>query len=78
MQDVATTHLDGRLVTFGSAQIDERSRMIAIAIDARRQHFPDEASYRYAPLVGREDTNRWCEETRWQVVKDYNLRDMYI
>ena len=52
--------------------------LIAIAIDARRQRFPEEASYVYRPLAGREDENRWNEDTRHTVVKDYNLRDMYI
>jgi len=78
VQDVTVTHLDGRVVTFDSAQINERSRMIAIAIDARRKHFPNETPYCYQPLAGAQDDNRWCEETRRNVVKDYNLRDMYI
>ncbi|MDG1970346.1 MAG: hypothetical protein P8I56_05125, partial [Paracoccaceae bacterium] len=73
-----TELLSGDLTTFDQARVDERSRMIAIAIDARRQRFSDEASYVYRPLVGREDENRWNEDTRHNVVKDYNLRDMYI
>jgi ectoine hydroxylase-related dioxygenase (phytanoyl-CoA dioxygenase family) len=78
VQDVTVTHLDGRVVTFGSEQIHQRSRMIAIGIGARRQRFPDEKPYCYQPLVGEEDQNRWNEETRQTVVKDYNLLDMYI
>ena len=78
VQDVTTTNLEGRLLTFDSERIHERSRMIAIAIDARRQRFPNEKPYRYQPLAGEEDNNRWSEETRRNVVKDYNLRDMYI
>ena len=61
-----------------SARVNERSRMIPIAIDARRQRFPNETSYVYRPLEGREDENRWNDETRNTVVRDYNLRDMYI
>jgi Phytanoyl-CoA dioxygenase (PhyH) len=76
--NVTSTHLDGRVVTFGSAQIHQRSRMIAIAIDARKQRFPNEKSYRYQPLAGEEDENRWSEHTRQTVVKNYNLLDMYI
>lgn len=76
--NVTTELLSGDLTTFDQARVDERSRMIAIAIDARRQRFSDEASYVYRPLVGREDENRWNEDTRHNVVKDYNLRDMYI
>jgi hypothetical protein len=78
VQDVTVTHLDGRVVTFDAAQIHERSRMIAIGIDARRQRFPDEKPYCYQPLTNQQDENRWCEETRRDVVKDYNVRDMYI
>lgn len=78
VQDMTVEHLDGRIVTFDDAHIHERSRMIAIGIDARRQRFPDETPYRYGPLVGEEAENRWNETTRQTVVKDYNLRDMYI
>jgi hypothetical protein len=78
VQNVTTTHLDGRGVTFTTEQIRERSRMIAIGIDARRQRFPGETPYCYQPLVGEEERNRWTEATRQSVVKNYNLRDMYI
>ena len=78
VQDVTVTHLDGRVVTFDTAHIHERSRMIAIGIDARRQRFPDEKPYRYQPLADQEDEKHCCEDTRRDVVKDYNLRDMYI
>ncbi|WP_417518660.1 phytanoyl-CoA dioxygenase family protein [Minwuia sp.] len=76
--DVTTELLSGEPVTFDRARVEERSRMIQIAIDARRQRFPDEASYVYRPLAGQEDQNRWTEDTRRTVVRDYNLRDMYI
>ena len=78
VMDMTVEHLDGRVVTFDEAHIHERSRMIAIGIDARRQRFPDETPYRYAPLAGQEDDNRWSEATRETVVKNYNLRDMYV
>jgi hypothetical protein len=52
--------------------------MIQIAIDARRQKFTDEQPYRYQPMVGHEEENRWSEATRQTYLKDYNLRDMYI
>ena len=78
VQDVTVTHLDGRIITFDTALIRERSRMIAIGIDARRQRFPDEKPYHYRPLADQQDENRWCEETRRDVVKDYNVSDMYI
>ena len=78
VMDRTVEHLDGRVVTFDEAHIRERSRMIAIGIDARRQRFPDETPYRYAPLADEADENRWNETTREAVVKNYNLRDMYL
>jgi phytanoyl-CoA dioxygenase PhyH len=57
--------------------IEHRSRVIGYAIDARKQRFPDEVAYRYAPLVesGRDYT--WNEETQASL-KDYNLHDLSI
>ena len=78
VENVSTTMLDGREVTYDSERVRERSRMIPVAVDARRQRFPDERPYRYRPLADRADENRWTEETRQTVVRDYNLRDMYI
>jgi len=78
VMDITVEHLDGRVVTFDEAHIHERSRMIAIGIDARRQRFPDETPYCYAPLAEQENKNRWNETTRETVVKNYNLRDMYV
>jgi ectoine hydroxylase-related dioxygenase (phytanoyl-CoA dioxygenase family) len=78
VQDMTVEHLDGRVVTFDDDHIHERSRMIAIGIDARRQRFPDERPYCYQPLAGETEKNRWNEMTRQSVVKNYNLRDMYI
>ena len=78
MLNVTTELLSGEPTTFDEARVAERSRMIPIAIDARRQRFPDETGYVYRPLADREDENRWNEATRQTVVKNYNLRDMYI
>ncbi|MDE2954950.1 MAG: hypothetical protein OXR71_10530 [Gemmatimonadota bacterium] len=47
-----------------------------MGIDARQQRFPDESRYVYQPLVGEEDANRWNEETRESVLKNYNQRDL--
>ena len=55
VQDMTVQHLDDRVVTFDDDHIHERSRMIQIGIDARRQRFPDEAPYHYAPLAGELD-----------------------
>jgi ectoine hydroxylase-related dioxygenase (phytanoyl-CoA dioxygenase family) len=75
---VTTRRLNGVVETYDEARITERSRIIAIAIDARRQLFPQERSYVYRPLAGQEDANRWNETTRETVLKNYNQRDMFI
>lgn len=75
---VTARRLHGVMETYDEARIAERSRLIQIAIDARRQRFPQERSYVYRPLAGREDENRWNETTRETVLKNYNQRDMFI
>ena len=52
--------------------------MVAIAIDARQQRYPDEKRYRYQPLVGYEQDNVWNEATRENVVNGYPLLDLLI
>lgn len=37
----------------------KRQRMIQLAIDARRQKYPEEKAYVYQPFVGHEDECRW-------------------
>lgn len=75
---VSTTMLDGREVTYTSDWINERSRILPLAIDARRQRFPEERSFVYAPLADQVDSLRLNEETRESILKNYNLLDMYI
>jgi len=76
--NVTTRRLTGKVETFDQARIDSRTRIIQIAIDARRQRFPQEKSYVYRPLAGREDENRWNEQTRATVLRNYNQLDMFI
>ena len=63
---------------YDKQRIFERSSVIAVAIDARRQHFPDEKPYVYQPFAGLEDDYRWNAETYEQVIRDYNLKDLGI
>lgn len=63
--------------TFDAEFIKERSRLIGLAIDARRQRFPDETPYSYAPFVEDQDTYIWNAETQTSL-KDYNLMDLSI
>jgi len=63
--------------TYDEARIRERARLIAYAIDARSQRFPNETPYVYQPFVGQEDDYRWNDRAR-ATLKDYNLLDLSI
>jgi ectoine hydroxylase-related dioxygenase (phytanoyl-CoA dioxygenase family) len=57
--------------------IDTRSRLIGLAIDARRQRFPHETPYDYGPFAGRQDEFTWTDAAQASL-KDYNLMDLSI
>ena len=57
--------------------IDKRSRLIGLAIDARRQRFPDETPYNYAPFADTQKEFAWNMATQAEL-KDYNLMDLSI
>ena len=71
-------HADGELDTYTADRIRERSRIIQVAIDARHQKYPYERKFSYAPFVGDEGQNRWNDQTKATVVRDYYLLDMSI
>ncbi len=58
-------------------RIRSRARMIGYAIDARRQRFPDETSFDYAPFAGAGERYRWDADAK-AGLKDYNLLDLSI
>jgi hypothetical protein len=76
--NVTAKRLHGAVETFDEARIVERSRIIQLGIDARRQRFPQETPHVYKPFAGREDECRWNEAAREAVLKNYNQRDMFI
>jgi hypothetical protein len=57
--------------------IEHRSRVIGYAIDARKQRFPHEESYRYQPFIESDKDYSWTEAAR-AGLKDYNLHDLSI
>ena len=59
-------------------RVFERSRVIQVAIDARKQFYPEEKSFLYQPFMGKEDDYRWNQISRDEVIKDYNLKDLGI
>ena len=60
---VTARRLTGAVETYDEPRIAARTRILQLAIDARRQRFPQETSHVYRPLAGREDENRWNETT---------------
>ena len=63
---------------YDEQRIFERSAVIQVAIDARRQRFPEETPFRYRPFDGLEDEFRYNDETFERVIRDYNTKDLAI
>lgn len=61
--------------TFDENFIRERSRVIGLAIAARKERFPDETPYDYAPFAGKSFT---YDAAAQESLKDYNLMDLSI
>ena len=63
---------------YDEARVFARSAVIAVAIDARRQHYLDETPYVYQPFAGLEDDYRFSPDAYQRVIKNYNLLDLGI
>lgn len=63
---------------YDDARIEARAAVIAVAIDARRQAFPEETPFDYQPLAGREDDFRMTPTVFDRVIRNYNLYDLAI
>jgi hypothetical protein len=70
--------MKGQPEPMDAARIERRASVVPVAIDARRQRFPDERPFRYLPFAGREDRFRFDDETFDLVIRDYNLFDLSI
>jgi len=75
--DVMGAGIHAEAAVFDTDFIKERSRLIGLAIDARRQKYPDEVPYNYAPFQG-EDNNYIWNAAAQASLKDYNLKDLSI
>ncbi|RBP53208.1 hypothetical protein [Arenicella xantha] len=64
-------------VVYTEALIEQRAHAIGYAIDARRQRFPDETSYRYKPLADKNIQLKWDSDNTMPL-RDYNLLDLSI
>ena len=75
--NVTTRRLTGNMETYDQARIDARTRIIQLAIDARRQRFPDETPFAYQPHVREKLSYRWDDKARADI-RDYNMLDLSI
>jgi hypothetical protein len=62
---------------YDAERIRERARVIGYAIDARRQRFPAETPFTYAPHAADRDIYRWDAAAK-AGMRDYNLLDLGI
>jgi hypothetical protein len=62
---------------YDAERIEDRSRVIALAIDARKKRFPKEDSFCYKPFVDRSIKDVWNTHSL-ETLKDYNLLDLSI
>ena len=70
--------MQSRDVVYDDDFIDKRASVVQVAIDARRQYYPDETPFAYRPLKHAADQYRWSPETFERVIRDYNTRDIAI
>ena len=70
--------LNGEVLHYDEHRVLQRSRIIPMAIDARAQRYKSEQPYSYLPFTGLEDENRFNENTRRNILKNYNLLDLHI
>jgi hypothetical protein len=63
---------------YDEQRILERAAVIAVAIDSRAKHYPQEKSFLYQPFIGLEDEYRFTDETFQRVIYNYNVKDLAI
>ena len=71
----AGTHSEAQV--FDAELIAKRSEVIGFGIDARRQRFPEEASYQYQPFIEQGLEYTWNDEAKASL-RDYNALDLSI
>lgn len=62
---------------YSTEVIEKRAEMIAYAVDARHQKYPEEKPYEYQPAKQAGHNLAW-DESAARAVKDYNLLDLSI
>jgi ectoine hydroxylase-related dioxygenase (phytanoyl-CoA dioxygenase family) len=74
----AALSIEESKAVYDEKRIFERSAVIQVAIDARRQAFPDAPVFRYQPFAGLEEAFRFTPENFERVIRDYNTKDLAI
>jgi hypothetical protein len=74
----AALGVEGSGVVYDEQRIFERSSVIALAINARRAHFPGARTYEYKPFAGLENDYPFNDETCERVLRDYATKDLAI
>lgn len=64
--------------TYDAKRIHDRSAVIAVAIDARAQYYPNETPFSYKLFADKADDYRFNEETFDRVIRDYFNKDLAI
>lgn len=75
--DVQGAGIHSPVAVYDNDVIQERSKVIGYAIDARRQKYSDEMPYCYAPFAQSGEVYDWTPEAKASL-KDYNLLDLSI
>ena len=65
-------------IAYDHQRIHARSKIVQLAIDARRQSYPEEVSYIYKPMEEDAVSLRWTKHTRETILKNYNQLDLGI
>ena len=69
--------LHGEPAIYNAERIIERSKIIKLAIEARKQRFPDEEAFEYKPLSTSTEDFTWNAAAK-RSLHDYNLLDLSI
>jgi len=65
-------------VTYDAERIARRASVIAMAIAARRRHYPHEHPFEYRPFAGRESEFDFAGEALEKAIRDYNVNDLAV
>jgi hypothetical protein len=74
---VETGGMDGTLQRYDEERVRKRCEVLGYAIEARRQRYPGETPFRYAPHAAADEAFHWDDAARAKI-DGYSLLDMLI